>query len=81
MITTKYLHFEELTAKTKTKQFQVLNKLSFSLLGFIKWYAPWRRYCFFTVGSGFIFDAECLADIQDFINKLMLKRKEDRKNG
>jgi len=78
--TYKYLCFEELKAKTKTKQFTVRNKLSDFILGYVKWYAPWRRYCFFTrpYQSEIVFDASCLADIQDFINGLMSERKEKK---
>jgi hypothetical protein len=60
--------------KTKTKQFMVENTAG-SILGHVKWYAPWRKYCFLTHGP-LIFDAGCLNDIQDFINRLMTERKE-----
>jgi hypothetical protein len=73
--TSKYLCFEELESKTKTKQFAVRNKTQSFILGYVKWYGPWRRYCFFIDKSGLVFDAECLADIQDFLKNLMLERK------
>ncbi len=73
--TYKYLCFEELAAKPKTKQFAVKNKSSDSILGYVKWYAPWRRYCFFIAYSDVVFDAGCLGEIQDFINKLMELRR------
>ena len=76
--TSKYLRFEELEAKPKTKQFAVKNKTSDFILGYVKWYGPWRRYCFFIDQPGLVFDAGCLADIQNFITKLMLERKEVR---
>ncbi|MDR2597267.1 MAG: hypothetical protein LBC76_08115 [Treponema sp.] len=72
----KYLSFEELYSTTKTKKFEVRNKIYGGLLGVVKWYAPWRRYCLFIDLPGLVFDAGCLADIQDFINKLMEERKE-----
>jgi len=71
----KYLVFVEVESKTKTKVFEVRNKLSGGILGFVKWYAPWRKYCLFIDFPGLVFDASCLADIQDFINKLMAERK------
>ncbi|MDR1176915.1 MAG: hypothetical protein LBK83_15755 [Treponema sp.] len=71
----EYISFEELEAKPKTKQFVVKNKTSDFILGYVKWYAPWRRYCFFIDKPGLVFDAECLADIQDFLKNLMLERK------
>jgi hypothetical protein len=72
----KYLSFIEQEPKAKTKVFGVFSKIKGDLLGSIKWYSPWRKYCYFTVpSSGFVFDAGCLADIQDFINKLMQQRR------
>ena len=76
MVTYKYLRFEELEAKPKTKRFAVRNKTSDFILGYVKWHGPWRRYCFFTIDVFLIFDTGCLADITDFINKLMAERKE-----
>jgi len=70
----KYLCFEELEAKPKTKQFAVKNTSGF-VLGYVKWYAPWRKYCFFNTAVELVFDVGCLADIKDFITKLMLERK------
>jgi hypothetical protein len=69
-----YLCFEELETKTKTKLFEVCNKISGYVIGHIKWYAPWRKYCFF-VNDDLVFDAGCLADILQFINTLMTERK------
>jgi hypothetical protein len=71
----KYLLFIELQPKAKTKHFDVRNKLSGCKLGTVKWYAPWRRYCFFIELPGLVFDAGCLADIQEFINRLMEERE------
>ena len=70
----KYLCFEELPPNPKTKQSAVKNKSGF-VLGYVKWYARWRRYCFSTAHSDLVFDAGCLAEIKDFIDKLMLERK------
>jgi len=75
----KHLAFLELGSLTKTKKFKVVNKLTFFKLGEIKWYFPWRKYCFIidSPGLGLVFDAGCLADIQDFINKLMAERLKE----
>jgi len=70
----KYICFEKLETKTKTKQFTVKNKTGF-ILGWVKWYAPWRRYCFTSQREYLVFDAVCLADIQDFLTELMAERK------
>jgi hypothetical protein len=76
----EYISFEKLEVKTKTEQFLVKNKLSDFILGYVKWYAPWRKYCFFIDVPGLVFDAGCLADIQDFINRLMAERKKSESN-
>ena len=74
----KYISFFEIKYNThrKTKAFNVRNKLSLDILGIVKWYAPWRKYCFFCNNHGLVFDAGCLADIQDFINGLMAERRK-----
>jgi hypothetical protein len=74
----KYLSFVEQEPKAKTKVFHVMNKINGDPLGSIKWHVPWRKYCYFTYCPGLVFDAGCLADIQDFINRLMLERKEEK---
>ena len=71
----KYISFTERDPKPKTKVFTVESKNFCCLLGVVKWHTPWRRYCFF-VEDGTFFDADCLRDIQDFINGLMLERRK-----
>jgi hypothetical protein len=73
----KYLHFIEIYSKTKTKKFEVMN-ISNDLLGYVQWYAPWRKYCFYVESPGLVFDAGCLADIQEFITNLMAEWKANR---
>jgi predicted N-acyltransferase len=76
----KHIYFDELEPKAKTKQFAVRNVVSSGdILGYVKWYSQWRRYCFFTIpSSGIVFDEGCLSDIQDFIKNLMLERKKQQ---
>jgi len=62
--------------KKKTQTYYVRNIKSQFILGCVKWYGPWRRYCFFT-NDNIIFSEGCLNDISNFINQLM----EERKNG
>lgn len=45
-------------------------------LGEIKWYAQWRRYCFFPFDQ-VLFDASCLKEIQDHLNEMMAARKNN----
>jgi len=77
----KYLSFLEieLTPKKKTKIFAVKNKIYGDLLGYVKWYAPWRKYCFFANNTDLIFDSGCLTDISDFIENEMQKHRDVNK--
>ena len=63
----KYLTFKKYEMnKKKTLIWKVSSKRNDERLGFIKWYAPWRQYCFYPVALT-IFNKGCLADIQKFI--------------
>lgn len=65
----KFFRIFEIAQKPKTKVFEVISNSSNAHLGMIKWYGPWRQYCFFPVGDT-VFSAGCLKDIQDFITGL-----------
>jgi hypothetical protein len=45
-------------------------------LGEVKWYAPWRRYCFFP-NQCTLYDASCLQEIVSHLDDLMKQRKKD----
>jgi hypothetical protein len=49
----------------KTDIFQVVAKQGGFILGDIKWYGAWRRYCFFVAAST-IFEQDCLRNIASF---------------
>lgn len=91
---TKWLIIEDFTPddpKRKTRIFQVTNKEFGDYLGDIKWYGPWRKYCFFTKAIldhskpvQFIFESTCLQDIAKVLNDLMINhraRREQIKNN
>jgi len=46
----------------KTLTYRVINKHSGNQIGSIKWYGPWRKYCFFPVGNT-VWSNDCLVDI------------------
>jgi len=46
----------------KTFIWTVRSTVNEAILGEVRWYAPWRRYCFFPL-SGYPFDPECLTQI------------------
>lgn len=51
--------------KKKTLTWVVVD-LAGSGIGVVKWYAPWRRYCFFP-DLNTVFEEKCLNEISDFI--------------
>ena len=65
----KFIHFEVLEEKPKTKVWGCFNNSTSSLLGHVKWYAPWRQYCYFPATIA-MYSAGCLDDINDFIGLL-----------
>jgi hypothetical protein len=65
----KWLYFEEVFDGRKTKMFRVCSKSGNQILGMIKWYSPWRQYCFFAERST-VWSDGCLEDIIKFIKEL-----------
>lgn len=71
----KYLEFNVIEEKPKTKIIGIWSKRSIDKLGFnsrlgiIKWYGRWRQYAFFPE-NGTLFNVECLNDIQTYIKGL-----------
>ena len=58
----KYLEFNTLEQKPKTKVIEIVSKRGGERLGIIKWYPRWRQYAFFPEANT-IFNIECLNDI------------------
>jgi len=69
----KYLYFKVVEEKPKTFVWGVYTKQGDELLGQIKWYAPWRQYCYFDFCS--VMAKSCLRDISNFIEEQMELRK------
>lgn len=74
IFTTKHLTFnrEPLEPGRRTSRWRVWNHDYGEQLGEIKWYGPWRQYCFF--GGDLIFSAGCMMDIAQMCNRLMEER-------
>lgn len=72
----KWLDIIELTQIGKTRRFRIDSKCSHCRLGEIKWYSPWRHYCFFPI-AGFetIYSDRCLETLSKFISKLNEEHK------
>ena len=80
---TEYLVFEPAEPKPNTKVWRVLSRRHGDLLGFVKWYALWRQYCFYP--EGIVLSSKCMRDIEDFLvqvndehREMLRKRRRDR---
>ena len=76
----KYIYFEIIEEKPKTKVWSIFNKTDLSQLGIIKWLGSWRQYCFFPE-SKTIWSTGCLQDIIDFIAKENKAREALKEGG
>lgn len=70
----KWIKFELTKSFGVTKAWEVSTNKEVSI-GHIKWYSPWRKYCFFPIG-GTVYALSCLRDIAYFMEREMIKRKE-----
>ena len=61
----------------KTKKFEIHSKEDDSSIGIIKWYGPWRKYCFFPL-SETVYEQVCLRDIAQFIEEETRRYRKNR---
>ena len=67
----RFIHFVEAEKKPKTSVWECRNNSSEDVLGAVKWYGPWRQYCFFPEPiDGLVFNDACLKDICHFMGQL-----------
>lgn len=52
----------------KTPIYHIINNSMRINIGCIKWFAPWRKYCFYP-GSGTVYDNKCLQQILNLLNE------------
>ena len=83
-----WVHFDEegVSASGKTRIWIVASTLDkedsreqYTWLGQVKWYAPWRRYCFFPAERT-IFEQQCLRDIADFCAQQTIAHRNRQSN-
>jgi hypothetical protein len=71
-----YFRYEGKSASGATEIWSLLDG-NMGMMGHIKWYGPWRRYAWSTVGMP-IMESGCLRDVADFLDKLTEERKNAR---
>ena len=49
-------------------------------LGTVKWYAPWRRYCFFP-NAQCVFEQDCLRELAKFVEDQTRDHKKARREA
>ncbi len=70
-IENKYIKIKLMNKFPKTNVYDVINISGKYVLGQIKWYSPWRKYCFFpSQDFKLIFDDKCLTFIIEFMKKI-----------
>ena len=65
----QYIYFTKVEDKPKTSVWYCVGQNNNDLLGIVKWYRPWRQYCFFPEPNT-VFNVGCHKDIDDFIGQL-----------
>lgn len=70
----KHVYFIEHEPKPRTKVWGVYSKHTDELLGEIKYYAPWRQYCF--DDGSLVLAKSCLIDLAKFIEEHKDERVE-----
>jgi len=65
----KYINFEVIVEKPKTKVWSCRNNYSTTELGQVKWYRAWKQYCYFPSCPA-VYSVGCLEDINNFIRQI-----------
>lgn len=77
----KWISFqiEERRTGAKTDRWGVWALAGGEFLGQVKWYAQWRKYCFFPAAHATLFEQDCLRDIATFIESETEKHRKGRR--
>ena len=74
----KYMEFDKIGDTGKTEVWNIISKSSYFNLGMIKWYGPWRQYCFFPARYS-VWSVDCLENIREYLGELNSLRKAQEK--
>jgi hypothetical protein len=72
----KYMVARLVETKPKTAVYGIFSAHQEDRLGTVKWFAPWRQYCFFSMDVA-VFNSGCFQDLTKFLVAL----NEGRKKG
>ena len=70
----EYMDAIPIERKPSTWVYGIVSHKWGSKLGLVKWYAPWRQYCFFPENDT-IFNPTCMETIIQFVKDLMKERR------
>jgi hypothetical protein len=78
----EWIEFQEQAVKAKTRFWNVTpTDAPWDVLGRIKWYSPWRKYCFFPSNGAIttytVFEWKCLRAIAQFCEDQTKLHKEN----
>ena len=73
----KYMVARLLETRPKTAVYGIFSKDSEERLGTVKWFSPWRQYCFFCADVT-VFSLGCLQGLEKFLADLKEARKEGK---
>ena len=62
----KYIHFVKTEDLPKTAIYSCRNNSNGEELGIVRWYSPWRQYCFLPTTPA-VYSKGCLDDIGSFM--------------
>jgi len=71
----QHIHFIKVDQKPRTSVWTCRNNRTGGELGRIRWYGPWRQYCYFPVAQA-VYSQGCLQDICSFLAELAKERKQ-----
>jgi hypothetical protein len=62
----EYVVFQMMEMPRKTQIWSLFSQRHGNLLGVIKWYGPWRQYCFYPEKES-VWSLKCLHDVKEFL--------------
>jgi hypothetical protein len=81
MSTEKYIDIKPhgVSKTGKTKVWEVRNNKHHTVIGYIKWYGGFRKYCFYPLPDT-LFDHHCLLLIHDHLSDVNIDHRNQKKH-